>query len=87
MKKCIIIGAGDFTLPGEISCEDLVIAADGGYDHAKAAGIEPKLFVGDSKLLSKTFKDRLCLLLHIKLSKVGKHIIVLSTILDGYTGL
>ena len=47
MKKCIIIGAGDFTLPGEISCEDLVIAADGGYNHAKAAGIEPKLFVGE----------------------------------------
>lgn len=52
MKKCIIIGAGDFTLPGEISCEDLVIAADGGYDHAKAAGVEPKLFVGDMDSLT-----------------------------------
>ena len=45
MKKCIIIGAGDFTLSECICKEDFVIAADGGYDHAKTTGIEPNLFV------------------------------------------
>ena len=59
MKKCIIIGAGDFTLPGKISCEDLVIAADGGYDHAKAAGIEPKLFVGDMDSLTISLPENI----------------------------
>jgi thiamine pyrophosphokinase len=59
MKKCIIIGAGDFTLPGEISCEDLVIAADGGYDHAKAAGIDPKLFVGDMDSLTISLPENI----------------------------
>ncbi len=48
MKKCIIVGAGDFfglsVFPEK---GDLVIAADGGYDYLKKAGIDPDLVVGD----------------------------------------
>ena len=47
MKKCIIIGAGDFTAPAHVEKDDLIIVADGGFDHAVAAGIRPNLFVGD----------------------------------------
>lgn len=47
MKTCYIVGAGDFF--GEFSpCEnDLVIAADGGYDTLKKRGIRCDLLVGD----------------------------------------
>lgn len=47
MRKCIIIGAGEFSAPKAINEDDLIIAADGGYDHARAAGISPHLFIGD----------------------------------------
>lgn len=58
MKKCIIIGAGDFSAPTEINEGDLIIAADGGYDHARAEGITPHLFIGDmDSLLSPLPND------------------------------
>ena len=59
MKKCIIIGAGDFTLPEGIKEGDLIIAADGGYDHAKAAGMEPKLFVGDMDSITTSLPENI----------------------------
>ncbi len=59
MKKCIIIGAGDFTLPEGICAEDFVIAADGGYDHARAACIEPSLFVGDMDSLTTSLPENI----------------------------
>ena len=58
MKKCIIIGAGDFSAPTEINEGDLIIAADGGYDHARADDITPHLFIGDmDSLLSPLPSD------------------------------
>lgn len=59
MRKCIIIGAGDFTRPEKIEKGDLVIAADGGYDHAIRAGITPHLFIGDMDSLTTTLPDDL----------------------------
>ena len=47
MSKCIIIGAGDFSAPNAINEGDLIIVADGGYDHAVSAKIAPHLFIGD----------------------------------------
>ncbi len=48
MKKCFIVGAGDFFgLSLRPESGDLVIAADGGYDHLKSAGVEPDMVVGD----------------------------------------
>ena len=35
MGICYIVGAGDFTSEFSPSDNDLVIAADGGYDHLK----------------------------------------------------
>lgn len=50
MKKCIIITSyieGDLKhLIGDFK-PDLILCADGGYDHAKSAGIIPDLLIGD----------------------------------------
>ena len=47
MKICYIVGAGDFTSPFTPSDDDLVIAADGGYDTLKKHGIRCDLLIGD----------------------------------------
>lgn len=53
MKRCIIVGAGEFYglpfLPDEA---DMLIAADGGYGHLSALGLTPQLIVGDLDSLS-----------------------------------
>ncbi len=59
MSKCIIIGAGDITLPESINDGDLVIAADGGFDHCKGAGITPHLFIGDMDSLTSPLPENL----------------------------
>ena len=59
MKKCIIIGAGEFSAPKSINEGDLIIVADGGYDHAMAAGIAPHLFIGDMDSLTSDLPEEL----------------------------
>ena len=59
MRKCIIIGAGEFSAPKAINEDDLIIAADGGYDHARAAGISPHLFIGDMDSIVSSLPDNI----------------------------
>ena len=48
MKKCYIIAGGDFDgFFDQINEEDMVIAADKGYVHAKKANITPTMIIGD----------------------------------------
>ena len=47
MGICYIVGAGDFNVPFTPLDDDLVIAADGGYDHLKKYGIRCDLLLGD----------------------------------------
>lgn len=48
MGDCWIFGAGSFYgLPARPAEGDLVIAADGGLEHCRAAGILPDLIIGD----------------------------------------
>ena len=47
MAICYIVGAGDFTTHFTPTESDLVIAADGGYDALKNAGIRCDLLIGD----------------------------------------
>lgn len=47
MKICYIVGAGDFAYPFIPKEDELVIAADGGYDSLKNHGIRCDAVVGD----------------------------------------
>lgn len=48
MKKCIIVGAGDFYgIHDSIEEYDFVIAADGGFEHLLHFGVVPDLLIGD----------------------------------------
>lgn len=54
MKRCIIVGAGEF-FPGcriKKRPEDLLIAADGGYKHLASLNLRPDLLVADFDSLS-----------------------------------
>lgn len=47
-QLCVIFGAGDTYAPRKhFAKTDLIIAADGGYDTAIAAGLEPDVVIGD----------------------------------------
>ncbi|MDE5562291.1 MAG: thiamine diphosphokinase [Clostridiales bacterium] len=47
-KLCVIFGAGETYSPRKhFSKDDLIIAADGGYAAAIAAGLEPNVVIGD----------------------------------------
>ena len=51
---CYIVGAGeDYGLDFQPKAGDLVIAADGGYDRVKAAGLWPDLIIGDFDSLGR----------------------------------
>lgn len=47
MKACYIVGAGDFYGSFSPKSDDLVIAADGGYESLKSLGIRCDLVIGD----------------------------------------
>ena len=47
MKKCYIVGAGNFYGSIEPCEEDIVIAADGGLVHLERMGIAPDVIAGD----------------------------------------
>lgn len=47
-KLCVIFGAGEYVPPQrKFGKDDLIVAADGGYNAAKAAGYEPHVVIGD----------------------------------------
>ena len=48
MKRCIIIGAGEFYEKiWDYEKEDFLIAADGGFEHLRKMGVMPNLLIGD----------------------------------------
>ena len=48
VKLCVIFGAGDVFAPRKkFGKTDLIIAADGGYSAAVAAGLNPDVIIGD----------------------------------------
>ena len=67
MKKCFIIAGGDFDgFYDKITDDDLVIAADRGYDHAKKLGINPDIVIGDFDSTNKPITDNIIKLNPIK---------------------
>ena len=53
MGACYIVGAGEFFTPFDPKDDDLVIAADGGFDHLKKFGIRCDLLLGDLDSIKK----------------------------------
>ena len=47
MKRCVIVGAGEVHAEIEINPADLVIAADGGYQHLEKISVAPDILIGD----------------------------------------
>ena len=57
MSTCYIVGAGEIlSLPNKKK-GDLLIAADGGYDHLISHGIHPDLLIGDLDSIKEAPKD------------------------------
>ena len=57
MSTCYIVGAGEIlSLPNKKK-GDLLIAADGGYDHLISHGIHPDLLIGDLDSIKDAPKD------------------------------
>ncbi len=53
-KICYIVGAGSFEIKKiDVKENDLVIAADGGYDNLKSLEISPNILLGDFDSISK----------------------------------
>ena len=58
MKVCCIVGAGDCTkFDFKKKSDDLMIAADGGYDHLKKLDIFPDVVIGDFDSLGYVPED------------------------------
>ena len=47
MSICYLVGAGDFYSQLSTTDEDIIIAADGGYDNLASHGYTPNVLVGD----------------------------------------
>ncbi|MCL2045867.1 MAG: thiamine diphosphokinase [Oscillospiraceae bacterium] len=47
IKRCYIVGAGEYSAVYTPEADDYIIAADGGYDSLMSRGIIPDLVVGD----------------------------------------
>ncbi len=57
MKICYIVGAGDFAYPFIPKDDELVIAADGGYDVLRFHGIRCDCLIGDLDSVKSTLGD------------------------------
>lgn len=61
MGSCVIICAGEFAgLVQDIGAEDLMIAADGGLQHALALGLQPDVILGDFDSLGYVPENAQC---------------------------
>lgn len=58
MRRCIIVGAGEFH-KNKWKCEkeDYVIAADGGYGYLRKIGIVPDLLIGDMDSIKQEYEN------------------------------
>ena len=59
-KRCIIVGAGEWT-PQKIETDkdDLVIAVDGGFSYCVRMGLEPDVLIGDFDSVSGDDREKL----------------------------
>lgn len=82
---CYIVGAGDFF--GEISPnpDDIVIAADGGYDTLKRIGVKPNLLIGDMDSILTDQADGIEKILHpVEKDETDSYLAYLEGVKRGY---
>lgn len=66
MGVCYLVGAGDFYGQINISDEDIIIAADGGYDSLAKMGYTPNLLIGDFDSIKSTLPEGIRTVKHPK---------------------
>lgn len=59
MGICYLVGAGDFYGQISVEDEDIIIAADGGYDNLVRHGITPDILIGDFDSVKSEIPDGL----------------------------
>ena len=85
MSRCIIIGAGESYLPENIP-DGFVIAADGGYDTARAAGIKPDVLIGDLDSIEGDIPEGIQIIKHpVEKDETDLHLAYLEGVKRGYT--
>lgn len=85
MKKCYIVGAGDFPYPFKPSEDDLVIAADGGYDSLKKNEIRCDLLIGDLDSIESVPSGMEILRHPVKKDETDMHLAFIEGKRRGYT--
>ena len=84
MKTCYIVGAGEFYGEFTPDSDDLVIAADGGYDSLLNRGIRPDVLIGDLDSI-KEMPDGIELIRHpVKKDETDMHLAYLEGRRRGY---
>ena len=85
MGICYIVGAGEFY--GEIAPteNDLVIAADGGYDTLVKMGVRCDLLIGDMDSRTSVAKGVETLLFPVEKDETDMHLAYLEGVARGYT--
>ena len=84
MSICYIVGAGSFTHPFEPDTHDLVIAADGGYDHLTRHGIRCDLLIGDLDSIKEVPSDVEILRHPVEKDETDMHLAYLEGVRRGY---
>ncbi len=85
MGICYIVGAGDFAYGFSPLADDLVIAADGGYDHLKKFGIRCDLLLGDLDSIKAAPKNDKTIKFPEKKDETDMHLSYLEGARRGYT--
>lgn len=84
MSICYIVGAGDFPYGFSPNDDDLVIAADGGYDHLVKNGIRCDLLLGDLDSVKSVPSDVEILRFPVRKDETDMHLAFLEGKARGY---
>ena len=85
MKKCYIVGAGDFNRSFSPDKSDLVIAADGGHDHLLRSGIRCDVLIGDLDSIENVPTGVETLKFPVKKDETDMHLAYLEGVKRGYS--
>ena len=85
MGVCYIVGAGDFTSPFTPKDDDLVIAADGGFDHLKKFGIRCDLLLGDLDSIKEAPEDVATVRFPVRKDETDAYLAYYEGVRRGYT--